>query len=309
MQYSKFEQICEETISQEALVDLLRALAKSPFRFVGPFRIARPRTKVSGYLTQRQEIQLGSAIEQVYEVLLEERGFHQLDIELTDGNGRALKADQVARSPAGHIILIEQKLRDDHDSTKRKGQIQNFREKLEALRRQHHQDRILGFFHFEEVAPQKNKSYYGAEIRQIEEEIENTEMHLTYDGELFQRLEIPEAWDELMGHLKRGKNTREGNGLRDFDEDPERSLAEITDALERGSKKGLTPKMLLKIFKNEALDEILRDIFQQHAVPRMLLRVCRERETQKRRGYDGLPSAIERAITRLEAPQPPPNEH
>jgi len=309
MQRSNFEKICEETISQEALVDLLRALAKSPFRFVGPFRIAKPRAKVSGFLTQRQEIQLGSAIEQVYEVLLEERGFEQLAVELTDSNGNALRADQVARSPEGHIILIEQKLRDDHDSTKREGQIQNFRKKVASLRQQHPRDRILGFFHFEEEEPKKNKNYYKTNLSQIENEMKNTKMHLTYDGELFRTLEIPDAWDELMDHLKRWKQTREGNGLRDFDEAPEQSLAKITNALERGSNNGLTPGMLRKVFENEALDEILRDIFQQQAVPRMLLSVCQEREAQRNRGYDGLPSVIERAITRLEAPQPPPEEH
>lgn len=309
MEHSIFRQICEATISQNALADLLRTLANSPFRFTGLFRIARPRTKISGFLTHRQEIQLGGAIEQVYEVLLEERGFQQLDIELTDRNGNALKADQVARSPEGHIILIEQKLRDDHDSTKRQVQIQNFREKAASLRQQHPQDRILGFFHFEEVDPQKNKMYYEREIRRTEAEMENMEMHLTYGGELFRTLEIPEAWDELVDHLRRWKQTREGNGLMDFDEDPERSLAEITDALKRGSTKGLTPGMLRKVFENEALDEILQDIFRQQEIPRMLLEVCREREAQGERGYDGLPSVIERAITRLAAPQPPPEEH
>lgn len=309
MEHSTFKQICEDTISQNALADLLRTLANSPFRFTGLFRIARPRTKISGFLTHRQEIQLGGAIEQVYEVLLEERGFQQLEIELTDGNGNTLQADQIARSPEGHIILIEQKLRDDHDSTKRRVQIQNFREKAASLRQQHPQDLILGFFHFEEVEPQKNKRYYEREIRRIEAEIENMKMHLTYDGEIFRTLEIPEAWDELLGHLERWRQTREGNGLRDFDEDPERSLAEITDALERGSTRGLTPGMLRKVFENEALDEILRDIFQRQAVPRMLLGVCQEREAQGNRRYDGLPSVIERAITRLEAPQTPPEEH
>jgi len=309
MEYSHFKQIFDETISQEALADLLRALAKSSFRFTGLFRLAEPRTKVSSFLTQRQEIQLGTAVEKVYKVLLEERGFAPLDIELQDMRGKTLKADQVVRSPEGPIIFIEQKLRDDHDSTKRIGQIQNFRKKVASLRKQHPQNRILGFFHFEEVEPQKNKKYYKTELGQIEAETENTEMHPTYGGELFQLLEIPEAWDELIRHLKRWKQTREGNGLGNFDEDPERSLANITNALERGGAKGLTPKMLRRVFENEALDEILRDIFQRQAVPRMLLGICQEREKQRMRGYDGLPSAIENAIERLEAPQPPPEEH
>lgn len=55
-----------------------------------------------------------------------------LDKRLTNTNGDVLNIDQCFKR-GNKVYFIEQKIRDDHDSTKKRGQIQNFEKKLDIM--------------------------------------------------------------------------------------------------------------------------------------------------------------------------------
>ncbi len=68
-------------------------------------------------LLQSHEIRFGDAFEKLIEEYLIENNFTILDNNFTDSAGNRLNVDQFFKKN-NHYYFIEQKVRDDHDSTK-----------------------------------------------------------------------------------------------------------------------------------------------------------------------------------------------
>jgi hypothetical protein len=68
----------------------------------------------------------------------------------------------------GKIIFIEQKVRDDHDSSKKRGQIDNFIKKIEILQDKYPNNDIVANFYFIDDSLNKNKKYYENQIDLIQ---------------------------------------------------------------------------------------------------------------------------------------------
>ena len=125
MDYSKFKSIFNNTIFEKSKSDLLTKIANSPERYVGLFRSSKPKTKIIQNLLQSYEIRFGDAFEIVIEEILKENQFKILDKKFNI-NGKKLVVDQIF-SKNDKLFFVEQKIRDDHDSTKKTGQIDNFK--------------------------------------------------------------------------------------------------------------------------------------------------------------------------------------
>jgi hypothetical protein len=69
--------------------------------------------------------------------------------------------DQLFKNPKNGIIyLIEQKVRDDHDSTKKRGQFNNFEVKYYEVSRQYSSNKIIPIMWFIDPSLVKNRRYY-----------------------------------------------------------------------------------------------------------------------------------------------------
>ncbi|MGL4347763.1 MAG: hypothetical protein ACRCR9_06765 [Chitinophagaceae bacterium] len=80
-------------------------------------------------LLQSHEIRFGDAFEHIIEAYLKLKGGEILPKQLIVDKKKVLSIDQLFNLK-NTIYFIEQKVRDDHDSTKKRGQIDNFEKNL-----------------------------------------------------------------------------------------------------------------------------------------------------------------------------------
>src|SRR5260221_5308343 len=138
MDQNEIIEILNRHVFSQEKVTLLQAIAKYPDRFVGVFRSTTPRLKLLQNLLQSREIRFGDAMEEVITLFLEEMGFINLDKRFLTAEDDTLACDQYfCLDNRSQFYLMEQKVRDDHDSAKKRGQITNFDKKLRHLYTQH----------------------------------------------------------------------------------------------------------------------------------------------------------------------------
>lgn len=85
--------------------------------------------------------------------------------------------------------FIEQKVRDDHDSAKKQGQISNSETKLKILHKKHGPE-LFGVMYFIDPDLTKNKNHYLQELKKLEE-FYGVKLSLFYGKELFDYLQEP----------------------------------------------------------------------------------------------------------------------
>lgn len=201
----------------EFFYELLITVIKNPQRYTGIFRVSNARTKLIQNVTQSREIKFGDFMEDIVTQYISGMGYENLNKKVSD----ELEADQLFMMNE-KICLIEQKIRDDHDSTKKRGQYDNFRRKYTALKEKYPVHEVTAVMWFIDDSLKKNRKYYTkrAEL----ESLPGVSIHIIYGGELFTTIfGRPDVWEEICSHLSRNKNERSREILTvpDFDTSPE----------------------------------------------------------------------------------------
>jgi len=124
MHYLQASSILNRHIFEGDKPALLTNIAERPERFIGLFRPTRPKAKLLQNLLQSHEIRFGDAIEELLKSILKDLGYTILPNRLQNSSGDSLSLDQYF-TDGTTFYFIEQKVRDDHDSTKKRGQIRN----------------------------------------------------------------------------------------------------------------------------------------------------------------------------------------
>jgi len=206
--------------------ELLKTVIDNPHRYTGIFRLSNAKTKLIQNVTQSREIKFGDFMEDIVTLYIEKMGYTNLNKSIgTDEDGNALSADQVFNN-GNTMYLIEQKIRDDHDSTKKRGQYDNFRRKYTLLERTYPDKKVNATMWFIDSGLIKNKRYYFAEA-QNDVSPQRT-LNIFYGAELFEKLfDRLDVWDELTSYLKRNKSERSDEILTipDFDTSEEMLIA------------------------------------------------------------------------------------
>jgi hypothetical protein len=261
MNYENFSTILNKHIFEGEKKELLRRIAGAPERFIGLFRPTKPGAKVLQHLLQSHEIRMGDALEEILEEILKSLGFRVLPKSMINESGETLSLDQYF-TDGKTFYFIEQKVRDDHDSTKKRGQISNFETKLEILHKKHG-SALFGFMYFIDPDLSKNKNYYLQELKRLEE-FYGVKLNLFYGKELFDYLQQSEIWDNIVSWLKQWKDSLPELPEINFDSTPQESFEEIKDLELRNWR---------KILENEKLwDEgIMTAIFREGKTLRLLL--------------------------------------
>jgi hypothetical protein len=261
MKYEKFSSILNTGLFANAKVNLLESIAKSPQRYVGLFRSTKPSAKMRQNLSQSQEIKFGDAFEEIIKAYIAEYGYTNLERDIKDKNGNSFNIDQYFSLPGGHIF-IEQKVRDDHDSTKKQGQISNFEKKLDILLTLHTKSELTGIFYFIDPSFNKNKNYYSREINRLKD-TKHKNLYLFYGQELFAHLQHSETWSEICDYLEIWRENIPDFPDTNFDLDPVSTLSEI---------KNLDPILYRKIFEDRDLfRSTIENIFPTRATLKLLL--------------------------------------
>jgi hypothetical protein len=271
MNYEKFCAILNKHIFEGEKKELLQKIATRPERFIGLFRPTKAGAKVLQHLLQSHEIRFGDAIEELIEELLKDLGYKVLPKRIVNQKGKELSLDQYFTD--GKIYyFIEQKIRDDHDSTKKRGQMSNFEEKLETIYRKHG-NQLVGIMYFIDPDLSKNKGYYTGELNRLAA-FYGVKLHLLYGKELFNYLQRPTIWDDMLSWLQQWKNNLPELPEINFDATPEESFEEIKDLELRywrtilENKKLWDEGIMKVIFRNGTTLKSLREFYRkQHTYP------------------------------------------
>ena len=295
MDQTRFEEILNQHIfNPEEKATLLRKIAQNPDRYIGIFRSTAPRLKLFQNLLQSREIRFGDGMEEVISELLAEKGFIHQPKRLPTSADEEKSCDQYFFSP--NILkyyLVEQKVRDDHDSSKKKGQFKNFEDKIVYLK-SIHGSTLIGVMYFIDPSLKKNRHYYEAELSKLSSELD-VPLYLFYDGELFDFLEIPDVWQFLKLALPKWQQSVPVNIEFDYDNDLEESWR-VIQTVEIG--------VWYKLIMNDALWEgqIVQALFSKGAVLKLLLNTFNEQGTsvvkigRHKVAYAELASLLEKRI-------------
>ncbi len=269
MNYKKFCEILNKHIFEGEKKELLRKIVENPERFVGLFRPTKPHAKILQHLFQSHEIRMGDALEEIVEEILKELNFETLPKSIQDEKGKQLSLDQYFTD---NIVFyfIEQKIRDDHDSSKKRGQILNFETKLEILSKIH-KSKLIGIMYFVDPDLSKNKNYYLYELLRLEK-FYGVKLFLFYGKEFFEYLKVPEIWEQILNWLKQWKDSLPELPEINFDVVAEESYQAIRD---------LELRTWRKFCENEILwrEGIVQTIFKEGTTLRLLLKFFERQDT------------------------------
>ena len=226
LDYEEFKQLLQLKIKtgDEFYVELLKTVIDNPNRYCGLFRLSNAKTKLIQNVTQSNEIKFGDFMEELITTYLSKLDYITLQKDLGfDENGDRLNVDQIFIKD-NVLYMVEQKIRDDHDSTKKRGQFQNFYKKISLLRKRYPQYHLVAIMWFIDDSLVKNKNYYSAEIERTKNDFANTNLHLYYGKDFFENLPNSEnTWEEILKYLKklRMENSSEIFSIPDFSNSPE----------------------------------------------------------------------------------------
>ena len=165
-------------------LSLLENIIDNPLRYCGLFRLSNAKSKVVQNVTQSREIKFGDIFEELTSICIERLGYTNLIKKLkVNDTDEVLNLDQFFKDDDDNYYLVEMKIRDDHDSTKKRGQYQNFHKKVELVRNTFPKVHIDASMWFVDDSLVKNKKYYLCEMQN--ENFENTLLHLYYGSEFF----------------------------------------------------------------------------------------------------------------------------
>lgn len=272
LDYEYFKQCLNSKLFEDSYSDLIKKIAENSERYVGLFRPTKPKTKLIQNITQSHEIRFGDALEFIFERYFETLGFtlYKKRIFLED---KELNIDQLF-SKNNTLYMIEQKVRDDHDSTKKVGQFNNFENKYYALTLQYKEFEIIPIMWFIDDSLSKNRNYYLQEMCKLQNDY-GCNPYLFYGEQLFKSnlkyFDI-EIWNETLSYLEQWKNGLPDMPEINFDKNATIVFNEIKD---------ISPSIFRKLFTNEnIIKQIFPIIFPEKKVLELLYNYFKQQEGQ-----------------------------
>ncbi len=264
LDYEYFKNSLNAKLFEDSYSDLIRKIADNPERYIGLFRPTKPKTKLIQNITQSHEIRFGDALEFIFERYFEAVGFELHTKRFRIQDDTELSIDQLF-SKGRTLYMIEQKVRDDHDSTKKAGQFDNFENKYFALTQRYGKYHIIPIMWFIDDSLTKNRNYYLKRMQDMSDDYGCNPL-LFYGETMFGEAGVADfdsgIWRETLIYLERWKETLPDMPEINFDNESEKVFEEIKD---------LPPLVYRKLFDNsEIIKQIFPIIFPEGKVLNML---------------------------------------
>ncbi len=247
--YNHFKSELEKTVYKNAKADLINKVATNPDRYVGIFRPTSPELKLIQNITQSHEISFGDFIE---DIITEYLGHYYVNLpKRAIYNNEDILFDQLFEYD-NTIFMIEQKMRDDHDSTKKRGQFENFVKKIEYLKEKYPNKHINAGMWFVDNSLTKNKRYYENQISTSHKN--NVDMFLFYGSEFTDYLDKVKIWEEMEEYLILWKTSQDNKIELNFEEDWAETKKELLEFVPAKNWK--------KIIRNQkVIEEVMPILF------------------------------------------------
>ena len=164
MDYVKYKEIFDNHVVIDNVTEFVHSLIDSndkAKRLMSGFKIISLEARIASKYLTSTNIKFGDAVEDIFKEYLKDKGVTFLPRDFVKDKD----CDQIF-TYNGIIYLIEQKIRDDHDSSKKEGQIENYFIKKEAIAKQASDYYTCCWF----IDPdfQKNKNYYMSVLNEDE---------------------------------------------------------------------------------------------------------------------------------------------
>lgn len=247
--------------------DLFIKIAENPERFTGLLRPSKPYSKVLQFLLQSHEIKFGNALEHVIEYMFKSVGFSVETNKKYRFQSEELSVDLILIKENSYYI-VEMKVRDDHDSSKKRGQMENLKKKVEAFIKH---EKVIPYciLYFVDSTFRKNRNYYIQELESFRQ-LYNTETFLFYGEEIFKHFGCGEVWESFMKCLKEWKEGLPDIPLINYDDNLQESaeiLSKIPlyywDKIVKNDELWEKGGVINSIFKNGETFSILIDVFKK----------------------------------------------
>lgn len=249
LDYEEFVNELKLTVYKNEKAYLINKVSSNPDRYIGIFRPTSPELKLIQNITQAHEISFGDFIENIitnylgkYYTNLPKRAIYKNEAILFD---QLFECDD-------RVFMIEQKMRDDHDSTKKRGQFENFLKKVSYLKETYPNKKIEAGMWFVDCSLVKNKKYYLKKMN--ENQNSGVKLNLFYGKEFTNYLEKEAIWNEMTEYLIKWKMSKDNKIELNFEKDWKETKKELLDNVSKNSWK--------KIIRNEkVVKEILPILF------------------------------------------------
>ena len=248
LKYEEFANELNNVVYKKAKFSLINNIASSPYLYIGVFSPTIIKAKLIQSIGRLYEVSFGDFIEDIITNYLG-KYYSNLNKRVVY-RGKTILFDQLFLYN-DKIFMIEQKMRDDHDSTKKVGQFDNFLEKVSYLKETYPELKCDGELQLD-VSLLKNKKYY---LKRIEEnQSENVKLHLFYGDEFTKYLEKETIWDEMVSYLLKWKTSLNNNIELNFEKDWNETKKELLENVSKNTWK--------KLISNErVVKEILPELF------------------------------------------------
>ena len=259
--YEEFISELKITVYKNSKADLLNKLASKPDRYLGIFRPTSPKLKLIQNITQSHEISFGDFVEEIITKYLGK--FYTNLPKSANFNGEPILFDQLFTYD-NKVFMIEQKMRDDHDSTKKRGQFENFIKKIEYLKQTYPDKEIEAGMWFVDPTLKKNKNYYSLMINKNSNIGAN--IHLFYGDEFTSYLDKMSIWDEMTEYLIRWKNSEDNIIELNFEDDWDTTKSELLEHVTKKtwrkliSNRGILNEIFPILFPTKKYIEILEEL-------------------------------------------------
>ncbi len=250
LEFEVFEEEIDKTIYGNTKSKLLNKIATSPDRYIGLFRTTSPKMKLMQNLTQSHEISFGDFVENIITMYF--GLFYKNLPKKANYKNELILFDQLFIYE-NTIYMIEQKIRDDHDSTKKRGQFVNFVKKIKYLQQEYPTNKISASMWFVDNSLMKNKRYY-LNMMETEKAKLQVELNLFYGDELFIYLDQMSIWDEMITYLFEWKQKVDNDIDLNFEKDWEETKKEIYEFVSKGNWEKL-------LNNNKVVDQIFPILF------------------------------------------------
>ena len=157
MEYLKYKTIFDRHLKIDNITNFVKTLVKSTDaanRLMSSFKVFSLKDRIATQYLTSINIKLGDALEDIFKEYLKEQGVVFLPRNFVAGKD----CDQIFQYN-GTTFLIEQKIRDDHDSSKKIGQAENYTDKKSIIQKQTNNNCYCCCW-FIDPDFTKNKNYY-----------------------------------------------------------------------------------------------------------------------------------------------------
>lgn len=261
---------------KEIVLMCVEVITKQPECILGFLRFQSFKQKMLQLLTQSFEIKTGDMLEIFFTSLIGSK-YNVLDKNIIDPTDVSIKrkCDQLFEND-NEIILVEQKIRDNHDSTKKSGQANNFEQKIDILHKIYPDKLIKSYEWFIDDQFTKNKNFYEKIITDLNQRTNAyNSSYLMYGRELIDTFFDPETWNEFVDAYVNVKlsyvtNISDSIDSYDFDNDPDEIVF-----------KSLIRKRnsMLELFFNDEFKEVRKILFSGNIMSEKIYKQFKDKKS------------------------------